>query len=125
MLIQCRPLFGRGAASRRWRLTRVVEIDATMPRSTTSSAGSLPVPWVIGRPDLSGGSPATARIRVIGPGVNWPGAPGRGPSERIASIARRQSAPVSRHSDSVSQVAALIGIQNIKTPKMPKLEVIG
>ena len=61
-----------------------------MPRLTTSSASSWPVQWVMGRPDLAGGSQATARIWVTCSGVNLPGAQGRGSSERVALDAAPQ-----------------------------------
>ena len=51
-----------------------------MPRWITSSVSSWAVQWVMGRPDFSGGSQATAKIWVTCSGVNLPGAPGRGSS---------------------------------------------
>ena len=83
------------------------EIDATMPRWITSSVSSWAVQWVIGRPDFSGGSQATAKIWVTCSGVNLPGAPGRGSSPRTASMARRKTARDSQHSMSMSRFHAL------------------
>ena len=77
-----------------------------MPRWITSSVSSWAVQWVIGRPDFSGGSQATARIWVTCSGVNLPGAPGRGSSLRTASMARRKSARDSQHSMSMSRFHA-------------------
>src|SRR4051794_8014696 len=68
-----------------------------MPRWITSAVSSWTVQWVMGRPDFSGGSQATARIWVTCSGVNLAGAPGRGSSLRTASMARRKSARDSQH----------------------------
>ena len=53
---------------------------------------------MIGRPDRSGGSQASARICVICSGVNFPGLPLRGASASRSSMARRKAACVSVHS---------------------------
>ena len=54
-----------------------------MPRLITSSVSSLTVQWVIGRPDFSGSSQATAKIWVTCSGVNLAGAPGRAFAHRL------------------------------------------
>ena len=79
-----------------------------MPRLTTSSASSWAVQWVMGRPDFSGGSQATARIWVTCSGVNLPGAPGRGSSrEDLLRWPVARAAWVSRHSMSMRRSQAL------------------
>jgi hypothetical protein len=85
----------------------VTEIDGTMPRRMTSSANSLAVQWVIGRPDFSGGSQATARMATICSGGNLPGGPGRGSSPRTCSMARRKAAWLWVHSIRMSRSQAL------------------
>jgi hypothetical protein len=65
------------------------EIVATMPRFWTSSASSRLVQWLIGRPDCSGGSQATAMIWTICSGLKVAGFPGRGASSRISSTSLR------------------------------------
>ena len=77
-----------------------IKAKLNLPNSAELSREA--VQWVMGRPDFSGGSQATARIRVTCSGVNLPGAPGRGSSLRTASMARRKSARDSQHSMSMS-----------------------
>ncbi len=69
-----------------------------MPRWTTSSASSRGVQCGTGRPDWSGGSQATARIRAIGSAVNLPPHPARGKSPSTSSTASRNAEGFSTHS---------------------------
>ncbi len=55
----------------------------TIRRLTTSSASSREVQWLMGRPDFSGGSQATATMPTICSGLKVAGTPGRGMSSRI------------------------------------------
>lgn len=75
---------------------------ATIPRLMTSSASSRDVQCVTGRPDLSGGSQATARINAIWSAVNVPPHPARGKSLNTSSMASRRAAGFSAHSMTVN-----------------------
>ena len=68
----------------------------------TSSASSRDVQCVTGRPDLSGGSQATARINAIWSAVNVPPHPARGKSLNTSSMASRKATGFSTHSTTVN-----------------------
>jgi len=74
-----------------------------MPRLITSSASSLGVQCVTGRPHCSGGSQATTRICVICSGVKVGVTPGRGSSDNVSITAARNSARDSQHSMTVNR----------------------
>ncbi len=77
-----------------WR----TEIEGTIPRATTSSANSVGVQCVTGRPESAGGSQATARMRAIWSGANVPGHPDLGWSLRMSSMAVSRADRPSAHS---------------------------
>src|SRR5512143_4088626 len=79
-----RPLFKRRAA---WRS----EISATMPRRLISSAISRPVHWLMGRPEHSGASQASAMILATCASVMRTGLPERGASIKRSSTLRSSS----------------------------------
>lgn len=76
------------------------EMLSTILRLTTSSANSVGVQWVTGRPDNSGDSQATTMIWQICSGVKVPGRPLRGSSLNTFWIRPRNS--LSSTSDSAS-----------------------
>lgn len=76
----------------------------TIPRWTASSANSRVVQWLVGRPDASGGSQASAMIWQICSGLNVAGVPERGSSLRRPTItcSRAWSPPSSSAASSAS-----------------------
>jgi hypothetical protein len=80
---------------------------ATIPRCMTSSANSLGVQCVTGRPDRSGASQATAMIWHSGAGVNVAGRPQRGASCNTCGIKPRKVGSSAAGSAAASWEAAL------------------
>jgi hypothetical protein len=74
-----------------------------MPRRIASSANSVGVQCVTGRPDCSGGSQAMAKRETICSGVNFGFVPARGSSESTSVTAARNSAALSQHSMTVNR----------------------
>ena len=96
---------------------------STMFRLTASSASSVGVQCVTGRPDASGGSQEMATISQICSAVKVAGVPLRGSSESTSSISRRNSlsvilpsATASRSADSAHRLRQRRGVWTC-TPK--------
>lgn len=103
------------------------EIVSTMPRLLISSAISLPVHWLIGRPVSSGFSQANCTIWQTWSAVKRGGVPGRGRSSRRSSILKSSreigcnSSQRWRHNRTVSLViSSSLAISRLFLPEFAK-----